>query len=114
MGNIGAYANTVGAEFGHAETTPARSRSSLRVIRRMAAPFDAEDDELLFGVAPISEIDLPADGGAQAGSRPPLLTVMNSDGQVDPGDSAAAALARAERARQVLRAMLRQADRAAS
>lgn len=71
-----------------------------------------EDEGMIFAGAPVSEIELPADGGAgEAGA--PRLTVLSSV-ETDVVIEEMPGVTRAERARQVIRSMLRSQERAAS
>ncbi len=112
MENTCATGQIVGLEFVHIGVLHACGMDGRNIIDLTVEADEADGVELLFGTAPISEVELPADGGRQP--RAPRLTVIGSDGPVDLTETAAAVRGRVERARQGLREMLRPADRAAS
>lgn len=67
------------------------------------------DEALMFGLAPVSEVELPADGGARADGAQVRLATVSGEPAATPG----AMPLRSERARTLLRSMLGEPERAA-
>lgn len=113
MGKHCAWSTLVGAEI-----VPVMPRSFLEMHRPAPAwsarTHATDDDEgLNFANVPVSEVELPSDGGGSEASMP-RLTVLSSVTVTEVEIEEVPEPTRAERARQVIRSMLRAQERAAS